>query len=84
VLIFVFAGISYGRAGTILAEFAPVPNAPSDVDSLRPAAAVAGPVPVPQAGPATEIPVSVERGGPQGLEPTRFGDWERNGRCIDF
>lgn len=18
------------------------------------------------------------------LEPTRFGDWERNGRCIDF
>lgn len=19
-----------------------------------------------------------------GLEPTRYGDWERNGRCIDF
>ena len=26
----------------------------------------------------------VERGGPAGLEPTRFGDWERNGRCFDF
>lgn len=22
--------------------------------------------------------------GPDGLDPTRFGDWERNGRCIDF
>lgn len=20
----------------------------------------------------------------QGLEPTRYGDWEKNGRCIDF
>ena len=25
-----------------------------------------------------------EIGGPQGLEPTRFGDWEVNGRCSDF
>ncbi len=25
-----------------------------------------------------------ERGGPKGPEPTRFGDWERSGRCIDF
>ena len=22
--------------------------------------------------------------GPEDLEPTRYGDWERNGRCIDF
>ncbi|HEV2269556.1 MAG TPA: DUF1674 domain-containing protein [Steroidobacteraceae bacterium] len=22
--------------------------------------------------------------GPAGPEPTRFGDWERKGRCIDF
>ncbi|MBT8420852.1 MAG: DUF1674 domain-containing protein [Gammaproteobacteria bacterium] len=22
--------------------------------------------------------------GPPGLEPTRYGDWEKNGRCIDF
>lgn len=27
---------------------------------------------------------SVEIGGRNGLEPTRFGDWEKNGRCIDF
>ena len=25
-----------------------------------------------------------EYGGPKGLEPTRYGDWERNGRCYDF
>lgn len=25
-----------------------------------------------------------EIGGPKGAEPTRFGDWERAGRCIDF
>ena len=27
---------------------------------------------------------SGEYGGPQGKEPTRYGDWEKNGRCIDF
>ena len=27
---------------------------------------------------------SGESGGPKGLEPTRYGDWERNGRCTDF
>ena len=26
----------------------------------------------------------VEIGGPGGPEPTRYGDWERRGRCIDF
>jgi hypothetical protein len=20
----------------------------------------------------------------KGLEPTRYGDWEQNGRCVDF
>jgi len=25
-----------------------------------------------------------ETGGPKGPEPTRFGDWERNGICVDF
>lgn len=27
---------------------------------------------------------SKEVGGRAGPEPTRYGDWERNGRCIDF
>ncbi|CAA7402623.1 unnamed protein product [Spirodela intermedia] len=25
-----------------------------------------------------------EVGGPRGPEPTRYGDWERGGRCSDF
>jgi hypothetical protein len=34
--------------------------------------------PVPAAGPPLEID------GREGPEPTRFGDWEFRGRCIDF
>ena len=29
-------------------------------------------------------PRQKETGGPRGKEPTRYGDWEKNGRCIDF
>lgn len=25
-----------------------------------------------------------ELGGPKGPEPTRYGDWEKGGRCSDF
>ena len=25
-----------------------------------------------------------EVGGRDGLDPTRYGDWENNGRCVDF
>lgn len=32
--------------------------------------------------PANERPK--EYGGRDGLDPTRYGDWEKNGRCIDF
>jgi hypothetical protein len=33
-----------------------------------------------------DAPLAVRReiDGPSGPEPTRFGDWERKGRCIDF
>ena len=37
------------------------------------------------ATPATDpTPRPVEIGGRDGPEPTRYGDWEKNGRCIDF
>ena len=53
-------------------------NAP---DTTSPATPPAGPgpehVPVPP-------PVVKEVGGPPGPEPTRYGDWEKAGRCIDF
>jgi len=33
---------------------------------------------------AAEAPRPPEQGGPQGPEPTRFGDWERKGIAVDF
>jgi hypothetical protein len=35
-------------------------------------------------GAAGAKPWPKEIGGPKGPEPTRYGDWERNGRCTDF
>ncbi|MEQ1801742.1 MAG: succinate dehydrogenase assembly factor 4 [Gammaproteobacteria bacterium] len=40
--------------------------------------------PVPELHPAAPPTSLPEIGGPPGPEPTRFGDWERGGRCIDF
>jgi hypothetical protein len=58
-----------------------------DESGQRPVADAA-PAPRPRADdskPQTpETNQSREIGGPKGLEPTRFGDWERAGRCIDF
>lgn len=31
-----------------------------------------------------EIQKAIEEGGPQGPEPTRYGDWERKGIAVDF
>jgi hypothetical protein len=50
-------------------------SAPPGPETAAPAS-VAAPVPA-AARPA-------ELGGPKGLEPTRYGDWERDGRCVDF
>ncbi|MBT3237640.1 MAG: DUF1674 domain-containing protein [Rhodospirillaceae bacterium] len=36
------------------------------------------------AGERKEVKPPVETGGPTGPEPTRYGDWEKKGRCIDF
>jgi hypothetical protein len=37
-----------------------------------------------KAGDVKPQPVPVELGGWVGPDPTRYGDWEKNGRCIDF
>ncbi len=44
---------------------------------------------VPEPATATQKPAKpparpAEFGGPAGPEPTRYGDWERNGRVSDF
>lgn len=55
--------------GRVPAEGAPEPGAPA---AARP-------------GGAAEKPGNqVEIGGPKGPDPTRYGDWELKGRCIDF
>lgn len=35
-------------------------------------------------GQATPEDAPREIGGRKGPEPTRYGDWEKNGRCVDF
>lgn len=47
------------------------------------------PGPSPSAAPgepsASEARIDAkEIGGREGPDPTRYGDWEKNGRCIDF
>jgi len=61
-------------------EARPRPDAPARSVPSMPAAR---PAPVPLPAQATGGPTQ-EIGGPSGPEPTRYGDWERNGRCIDF
>jgi hypothetical protein len=34
--------------------------------------------------PAPDAPQATEIGGRGGLDPVRYGDWEKDGRCIDF
>jgi hypothetical protein len=55
----------------------------STLDRLNPSAA--DPVANAPADPVSQAPKRPrEIGGPSGLEPTRYGDWERNGRVSDF
>ena len=40
----------------------------------------------PSTVPEPEVPAAKDEefGGRDGPDPTRYGDWEKNGRCIDF
>jgi len=49
----------------------------AQLDAGQPPAPVVQP-PAPVAQPPGEL------GGQTGPEPTRYGDWEKNGRCTDF
>ena len=42
------------------------------------------PVAVPDVAALAKASPAKEVGGPKGPEPTRYGDWESKGRCIDF
>ena len=74
----------------ILADFPSMQNgvhAPLDTQSESPAGAQPGAARPAQAQAQAQAQAEkrpVEIGGRAGPEPTRFGDWEKNGRCIDF
>lgn len=40
--------------------------------------------PLEAVAPKPPLGATKEIGGPSGPEPTRYGDWERKGRCVDF
>jgi hypothetical protein len=63
---------------------AAAPAAPADETPAEPTPQ--GETPEPPEGPANEPPKQKpgEIGGPEGPEPTRYGDWEVGGRCSDF
>jgi len=50
--------------------------------SARTPSPIANPTPKRPMGKPADWPE--EFGGPSGPEPTRYGDWERNGRVSDF
>ena len=59
------------------------PN-PAQNAAVPVAEAPAGAFPQESVPPAEAKKWPREIGGPSGLEPTRYGDWERNGRVSDF
>ena len=42
------------------------------------------PKPVEPLPPNVPTPPDIEVGGRKGPEPTRYGDWEKNGIAVDF
>ena len=42
------------------------------------------PAPPAAPAPAPAAPPEPELGGRKGLEPTRYGDWEKGGIAVDF
>ena len=54
-------------------------------DTASPPAEPATPAPSGAAAPnAPAAGTTAEIGGRKGPEPTRYGDWEKDGRCVDF
>jgi len=59
---------------------------PNDINGMKPSSSpkeTSLRIESQQKPPAVNL-VTGEIGGPEGKEPTRYGDWERKGRCFDF
>lgn len=57
---------------------------PSDKPAKQPQPAQKPPVTPPAGKPTGETTRAKEVGGRDGPEPTRYGDWEVKGICVDF
>ena len=69
------------------AESSGKPGAPGPRPEPRPElkpGAKAGSRAASEAAKPDNIAKPKEIGGPEGPEPTRYGDWERKGICVDF
>ncbi|MGH8085815.1 MAG: DUF1674 domain-containing protein [Lysobacter sp.] len=60
------------------------PADPASATSVESGVAATGPSDGRTGAAPADMPVAEEFGGRDGPDPTRFGDWEKNGRCIDF
>jgi hypothetical protein len=60
----------------MIGESVPTPAPGPDPEPAEPVA--------PPPGQAMVVAPAEEFGGREGPDPTRYGDWEKNGRCIDF
>jgi hypothetical protein len=57
---------------------------PSETSPRAPTDATSPDRPQQSEGKPPAQPEVIEIGGPKGPEPTRYGDWEKGGRCTDF
>jgi hypothetical protein len=73
------ASRGWAKIRTTLVELRIPPLSPSEQEPSETAKRVPTP-----AGEALSTAPSREIGGRGGLDPTRYGDWEKDGRCIDF
>ncbi len=62
----------------------PSPPDPSPPEPLPPAAERALVEAAARRAAATPTPPPPERGGRHGLDPVRYGDWEKKGLAVDF
>ena len=72
----------------------PIQSAAADTDALPPNAALDKPLSpaarraleeaAARRAAAADAALPPEDGGPNGPEPTRYGDWERKGLAVDF
>ena len=68
----------------IIGQSAHAPEGPDDAASVAPIAQPSMDQPSMDQTQAGTPGATVEPAPAVRLDPTRYGDWERNGRCIDF